>query len=149
MAASLKVVVFGVVVSRSLVEVYWHFKCSYCITALMMEAASASKMSVNFYQTTWCNNPEDSHLFPDMLVTVSSEMHYNMMPLTFLQACSCSYSGGKIPPSRIPVTGTMDFVTPQSQYKGLFCGMYQKFHTLLSTKTFLHCDRLVKAFLFL
>jgi hypothetical protein len=32
------------------------------ITALMMEAASTSEMSVNFYQTTWNYNPEDSHL---------------------------------------------------------------------------------------
>jgi hypothetical protein len=30
--------------------------------ALMMEAASISETSVNFYQTTQCNNPEDSHL---------------------------------------------------------------------------------------
>jgi hypothetical protein len=28
----------------------------------MMEAASTCEMSVNFYQTTWCNIPEDSHL---------------------------------------------------------------------------------------
>jgi hypothetical protein len=28
----------------------------------MMEAASTSEMSVNFYQTTRRNNPEDSHL---------------------------------------------------------------------------------------
>jgi hypothetical protein len=27
-----------------------------------MEAASTYEMSVNFYQTTWLNNPEDSHL---------------------------------------------------------------------------------------
>jgi hypothetical protein len=27
-----------------------------------MEAANTSAMSVNFYQTTWRNNPEDSHL---------------------------------------------------------------------------------------
>jgi hypothetical protein len=26
------------------------------------EAASTSGMSVNFYQTTWRNNPEDSHI---------------------------------------------------------------------------------------
>jgi hypothetical protein len=30
--------------------------------ALMMEAASTSETSVNFYQTTWRNNPEDSGL---------------------------------------------------------------------------------------
>jgi hypothetical protein len=28
----------------------------------MMEAASTSEMSVNFYQTTRHDNPEDSHL---------------------------------------------------------------------------------------
>jgi hypothetical protein len=32
------------------------------LIALMMEAASTSEMSVNFYQTTRRNNPEDSHL---------------------------------------------------------------------------------------
>jgi hypothetical protein len=26
------------------------------------EAASTPEMPVNLYQTTWCNNPEDSHL---------------------------------------------------------------------------------------
>jgi hypothetical protein len=30
--------------------------------ALMMEAASTFETSVNSYQTTRCNNPEDSHL---------------------------------------------------------------------------------------
>jgi hypothetical protein len=29
--------------------------------ALMMEAESTSETSVNFYQTTWRNVPEDSH----------------------------------------------------------------------------------------
>jgi hypothetical protein len=32
------------------------------IVALMTEAASTSETSKNFYQTTRCNNPEDSHL---------------------------------------------------------------------------------------
>jgi hypothetical protein len=32
------------------------------IIALMMEAASTSETSVNFYQTTWCNIRKDSHL---------------------------------------------------------------------------------------
>jgi hypothetical protein len=32
------------------------------IIALMTEAASASETSVNFYQATRHNNPEDSHL---------------------------------------------------------------------------------------
>jgi hypothetical protein len=29
--------------------------------ALMMETASTSETSVNYYQTTWHNHPEDSH----------------------------------------------------------------------------------------
>jgi hypothetical protein len=32
------------------------------LIAMMMEAASTSEMSVNFYQTTRHYNPEDSHL---------------------------------------------------------------------------------------
>jgi hypothetical protein len=32
------------------------------IIALMMEAASTSETSRNFYQITWHYNPEDSHL---------------------------------------------------------------------------------------
>jgi hypothetical protein len=32
------------------------------LIALMMEAVSTSETSVNFYQTTRRNNPEDSHL---------------------------------------------------------------------------------------
>jgi hypothetical protein len=32
------------------------------LIALMIEAASASEMLVNFYQTTRRNNPEDNHL---------------------------------------------------------------------------------------
>jgi hypothetical protein len=31
---------------------------------LIMEAASTSETSVNFYKTTWHNNPQDSHLPP-------------------------------------------------------------------------------------
>jgi hypothetical protein len=32
------------------------------VIALMMEAARTSETSVNIYQTTQYNNPEDSHL---------------------------------------------------------------------------------------
>jgi hypothetical protein len=32
------------------------------ISAMMTEAVRASEMLVNFYQTTWHYNPEDSHL---------------------------------------------------------------------------------------
>jgi hypothetical protein len=34
-----------------------------CLVALMMEAASTSETSVNFYRTTRRNKPEDSHLY--------------------------------------------------------------------------------------
>jgi hypothetical protein len=61
---------FWVVALYSLVEVYQHFRGT-CylhhqgrLITLMMVAASTSEMSVNFYQTTWCYNPEDSHLQP-------------------------------------------------------------------------------------
>jgi hypothetical protein len=50
MAASMKMAVFWVVEPCSLV------------TALMTEAVSTSETSGNFYQTTQCNNPEDSHI---------------------------------------------------------------------------------------
>jgi hypothetical protein len=45
-------------------DIFWVVAlCSLAmITTLMMEAASTSETSVNFYQTTWRFNPEDSHL---------------------------------------------------------------------------------------
>jgi hypothetical protein len=39
----------------------WFLTCILLI-ALMLEAAMTSEKLVNFYQTTWCYNPEDSHL---------------------------------------------------------------------------------------
>jgi hypothetical protein len=42
------------------------------IRALMMEAASISKMSVNFYQTAQCKDPEDSHLQKKILFFLST-----------------------------------------------------------------------------
>jgi hypothetical protein len=57
----LKMAAFWVVLPCSLVEVYRRFRDACCI-ALMMEAKSTSETSVNFYQITRRNNPEDSHL---------------------------------------------------------------------------------------
>jgi hypothetical protein len=34
------------------------------VMRVMMEAASTSETSVNFYQTTQCNNPEDRYASP-------------------------------------------------------------------------------------
>jgi hypothetical protein len=68
-AVSMKVAVFWPVVQCSLVEVYRRFRGPCCPhhqgddggRSLMMEAASTFETSVNFYQTTRRNNPEDSH----------------------------------------------------------------------------------------
>jgi hypothetical protein len=61
-----KMAVFWVVAPCSVVEVYQRFTRSLLhpssFIALMMEAARTFEMLVNFYQTTWCFNPEDSHL---------------------------------------------------------------------------------------
>jgi hypothetical protein len=62
MAASMKMAVFWVVAPCSMVEAYQCFRGALQGIALNLEAASTSEMSVNFYQTTQCNNPEDSHL---------------------------------------------------------------------------------------
>jgi hypothetical protein len=67
MVMSMKIAVFWVVAPYSLVEVYQRFRGTCCLhhqalIALMMEAASTSETSVNFYKTTWHYNPEDSHL---------------------------------------------------------------------------------------
>jgi hypothetical protein len=40
------------------------------IISLMMEAASTSETLVNFYQTTWCDIPEASHL----------QIHFDFFP---------------------------------------------------------------------
>jgi hypothetical protein len=56
----MKMVFSWVVSPCSLVEVY-RGSITRAI-APMMEAASTSEKSVNFYQTTRRNNPEDSHL---------------------------------------------------------------------------------------
>jgi hypothetical protein len=44
---------------RSLVEVYRRFRGAW---VLMMESANTSEKSVNLYQTTGHNIPDDSHL---------------------------------------------------------------------------------------
>jgi hypothetical protein len=43
------------------------------MVALMMDAANASETSVNFYQTTGGNNPEDSHLHTGRLKNLKSQ----------------------------------------------------------------------------
>jgi hypothetical protein len=62
-----KMRVFSVVVPCSLVGIYRCFRGACCLhlqrdESPMMEAVSSSETSVNSYQTTRRNNPEDSHL---------------------------------------------------------------------------------------
>jgi nucleoside diphosphate kinase len=57
------------------VEVYRRFRYSCCsLIALMMEAVRTSETSVNFYQTTRCNNAEDSHLHTRRRENLKSHM---------------------------------------------------------------------------
>jgi hypothetical protein len=42
------------------------------VIALMMEAARSSEMLVNFSQTAWCYNPEDSQLCTHHLENLKS-----------------------------------------------------------------------------
>jgi hypothetical protein len=61
----MKIAVFWVVAPCNLVEVYRRFRGACCLHhqgTLMMEAANTCETSANFFQTTWRNNPEDSHL---------------------------------------------------------------------------------------
>jgi hypothetical protein len=59
----------------------------FCAIALMMEAASTSETSVNFYQTTRRNNPEDSHLYTRRRENLKSHMHYGVHKSTPTVLC--------------------------------------------------------------
>jgi hypothetical protein len=66
-ALSMKMAVFWVLAPCSLAEIYRRFRGAWLpassgLIALMIEAVNTSETSVNFYQTTRRNNPEDSHL---------------------------------------------------------------------------------------
>jgi hypothetical protein len=58
----MKMAVFWVVASCSLVKIYRRFRDPASIIALMMEAARTSETLEKFHQTTRRYNPEDSHL---------------------------------------------------------------------------------------
>jgi hypothetical protein len=62
--STLNLAVFWFVAPRSPVEVCRPFRGAFSLLAMavMMEAATSSETAVNFYQTTRCQNPEDSHL---------------------------------------------------------------------------------------
>jgi hypothetical protein len=50
----------------------------------MMEAANTSETSVNFYQTTWRYNPEDSHLHSRCCENLTSYNHPQMFGRYFM-----------------------------------------------------------------
>jgi hypothetical protein len=53
-----------------------------------MEAARTSETSVNFYQTTWHNNPEDSHLHTCRSENLKSYLMINSSLVTSLSVSS-------------------------------------------------------------
>jgi hypothetical protein len=77
--------VFWVVAPCSLVEVYQRFRGAAIIRAiaLMMEAASTSETSVNVYQTTWRNNPEDSHIYTSRHENLKSHRFQSYLTIIF------------------------------------------------------------------
>jgi hypothetical protein len=63
------------------------------LIALMMEAASTSEMSVNFYQTTWRRNAEDSHLCTRRRENLKSQILFSNMDWTELAQCLVFWHG--------------------------------------------------------
>jgi hypothetical protein len=47
--------------------------------ALMMEAARTSETLVNFYQTTWRYNPEDSHLLSKLQMQILNRLKLKLI----------------------------------------------------------------------
>jgi hypothetical protein len=61
-AVSMKMAVLWVVAPCSLVEVYLRFRGARCVHQGDRPDDEGSNHLSNLYQTTRCNNPEDSHL---------------------------------------------------------------------------------------
>jgi hypothetical protein len=59
--------------------------------ALMMEATSISETSVNFYQNTWHNNPENSHLHTRRRENLKSHKDFFEIVL-FLMTLRCIHN---------------------------------------------------------
>jgi hypothetical protein len=72
----MKMAVFWVVAPCGVVEVSRRFRGACCLhQALIMDTASTSETSVNFYQTTRRNNLEDSHLHIRRRENLKSHYH--------------------------------------------------------------------------
>jgi hypothetical protein len=66
----MKIAVFWVVALCSLVEVYQRFRGPCCLH----HQGDRPETLVNFYQTTWCYNPEDSNLPVKIFFNVMVDM---------------------------------------------------------------------------
>jgi hypothetical protein len=88
-------VIFQVLTVASMqMAVFWVVAPCRPIIALMMEATSTSETSVNFYQTTRCNNPEDSQLHgnePSSFIKYG-EFHLLLSDFQLLKKDSASWS---------------------------------------------------------
>jgi hypothetical protein len=77
----LKMAVFWVVGLCNLVEVYRRFRGACCLHHQGDEAASTSATSVDLYQTTWRNNPEDSRLRTHRRENLKSHLEWFLLSL--------------------------------------------------------------------
>jgi hypothetical protein len=113
-----------------------------------MEAASTSETSVNFYQTTWCNNPEDSHLrfnpvqnFTHLLIT-SSHLRLGLPNSISFEFYNQNVTAGPIYISYLPHACYMfrpsqppDLMTLQHQVKTIKCeALNQQFSQQLTAR---------------
>jgi hypothetical protein len=90
MEHNLKMTVFRIVAPCSLVEVHRRFRSACCLYHQGDDAANTFETSVNFYQATRRNNPEDSNLHTrrrenlkshmEEMVLLSSGYHPRMFP---------------------------------------------------------------------
>jgi hypothetical protein len=85
--ARMMTTVFWIVAPCSLVEVYRRFRGPCCLhhqgdESLIMEAASTPETSVNVYQTTRHNNPEDSHLKKNIRLNLGSACYQKFQNLS-------------------------------------------------------------------
>jgi hypothetical protein len=54
------------------------------VMAMMMESASTFQTSVDFYQTTWRNKPEDSHFHARRRENLKSQLNFFTYRITFI-----------------------------------------------------------------
>jgi hypothetical protein len=57
--------------------VFWDDAQCSLVETEMMKAVCTSKMSINFYKTTWCNIKEDSHLLCAKVLKHRVTLHFH------------------------------------------------------------------------